>query len=434
MSEQTNNNINSMDIYKQSAELIPGGVNSPVRAFKAVGGTPFIAQWGCGPLLYDIDSKGYIDYVMSWGPLILGHGHKSVIEAIKEQVSNGTSFGVPTQNELTLASLVNERMPWVEKIRLVSSGTEACMTAVRLARGATGRDIVIKFDGGYHGHSDSFLVKAGSGLATGGLPSSQGIPESITKTTLSIPYNNIESVEACFEAHRNEIAAVIVEPVAANMGVIPPVPGFLEKLRELTKRYSSILIFDEVITGFRLAPGGAAELYNIKPDLVCLGKILGGGMPIGGVGGRAELMDHLAPLGTVYQAGTLSGNPISTCAGIATLRELANMNTYNHLRQYADDLTGQIDILFNKYDMAFKINKIESLFTLFFTSNDIIDFEAVQKCDMELYAKLFHKLLAEGVYIPPSGFEAWFVSSAHQQEHLNATVKAVEGFLHEYAR
>ncbi|MCD6162479.1 MAG: glutamate-1-semialdehyde 2,1-aminomutase [candidate division Zixibacteria bacterium] len=424
-------NSKSSEIFTQSSKLIPGGVNSPVRAFKSVGGSPFIVDKGEGAWLYDVDGNRYVDYVMSWGPLILGHAHKQVVKAVKSKADSGTSFGAPTEDELTLALIVNERMPWAEKIRLVSSGTEACMTAARLARGAAGRDIIIKFDGGYHGHSDSFLIKAGSGLAAGGIPASNGIPDRITKATLSIPYNNIDAVESCFKEFNTQIAGVIVEPIAANMGVIPPVPGFLEKLRELTKRHGSVLIFDEVITGFRIAPGGAAEYYDIKPDLVCLGKILGGGMPIGAVGGKQEIMDNLAPLGAVYQAGTLSGNPLSTVAGIAVLKELSNINIYRQIKQYADDLTGKISKLCEQYDMPAKINQAESLFTLFFTDNDVIDFDTINKCDMNKYAKFFHSLLKQGVYIPPSGYEAWFVSYAHRKEHLDLTIKAIEGFLNE---
>jgi len=424
-------NSKSSEIFTQSSKLIPGGVNSPVRAFKSVGGNPFIVDKGEGAWLYDVDGNRYVDYVMSWGPLILGHAHKQVVKAVKSKADSGTSFGAPTEDELTLALIVNERMPWAEKIRLVSSGTEACMTAARLARGAAGRDIIIKFDGGYHGHSDSFLIKAGSGLAAGGIPASNGIPDRITKATLSIPYNNIDAVESCFKEFNTQIAGVIVEPIAANMGVIPPVPGFLEKLRELTKRHGSVLIFDEVITGFRIAPGGAAEYYDIKPDLVCLGKILGGGMPIGAVGGKQEIMDNLAPLGAVYQAGTLSGNPLSTVAGIAVLKELSNINIYRQIKQYADDLTGKISKLCEQYDMPAKINQAESLFTLFFTDNDVIDFDTINKCDMNKYAKFFHSLLKQGVYIPPSGYEAWFVSYAHRKEHLDLTIKAIEGFLNE---
>ena len=424
-----NSNKKSQEIFTQSQKLIPGGVNSPVRAFGAVGGTPFIASKGEGPYLHDIDGRRYIDYVMSWGPLILGHSYKPVVEAVCRAAQAGTSFGAPTSSELELASLVNERMPWIEKLRLVSSGTEACMTAIRLARGATGRDIIVKFDGGYHGHADSFLIQAGSGLATGGLPASSGIPENVIKTTISIPYNDLQAVRECFENHASDIAAVIVEPVAANMGVVPPAKGFLQGLRELTTKHGSLLLFDEVITGFRIASGGAAQLYDIKPDLVCLGKILGGGLPIGGVGGTKEIMDFLAPVGPVYQAGTLSGNPLSTAAGIATLRALGDNSLYERIKQYADNLNGNIAALFDKSSIPLKINKVESLFTLFFTDNDVTDFNSAKKSDMKMYAEFFNFLLSKGIYIPPSGFEAWFVSAAHKGKQLNSTVKAIEEFI-----
>ncbi len=422
---------NSKAFFKRSEKLIPGGVNSPVRAFKAVAGTPFIVRKARGPWLYDIDGRKYIDYVMSWGPLILGHSSKLIIEAIIRAAKAGTSYGAPSKDELSLAALVNESMPWIEKLRLVSSGTEACMTAIRLARGATRRDLIVKFDGGYHGHSDAFLVKAGSGLATGGLPSSSGIPESLAAMTISLPYNNIQAVEECFKVNKNRIAAVIVEPIAANMGVVPPVPGFLKSLRRLTKDAGSILIFDEVITGFRVAPGGAAELFDIKPDLVCLGKILGGGMPIGAVGGKTEIMDFLAPLGPVYQAGTLSGNPLSTAAGIATLKELKKGKTYKQLKQYADELTGKTLEIFKHHNMPLKINQAESLFTLFFTDHEVTDFASAQQSDMKTYARFFHHMLKNGIYLPPSGYEAWFVSAAHASRHLSMTLKAVKAFFND---
>ena len=409
--------------------MIPGGVNSPVRAFGSVGGTPFIADRGEGAWLHDVDGNRYVDYVMSWGPLIVGHAHKSVLSSISRTAQNGTSFGVPTRAEADLASIVRERMPWIEKLRLVSSGTEACMTAVRLARGVTKRPLVVKFDGGYHGHSDGFLVKAGSGLATENLPASAGVPEEITRCTLSVPYNDLAAVERVFADHGSEVAAVIVEPVAANMGVVPPVEGFLEGLRRLTEQHGALLIFDEVITGFRVASGGAAEQFGIRPDLVCLGKILGGGLPIGGVGGRADVMDHLAPLGAVYQAGTLSGNPLSTAAGIATLRELANPEVYCHLLQYADELTTRIAELCHKHGQPVQINRVESLFTVFFCEHTVTDFESAKRADHERYTQFFHSLLENGVYIAPSGFEAWFVSTAHDAAELEQTVQAAESFL-----
>lgn len=419
----------SREVFAKSSQLIPGGVNSPVRAFGSVGGEPFVVDHGEGPWLIDLDNNRYLDYVMSWGPLILGHAHKSVVEAVTNAARGGVSFGAPTLAEQELAALVRERMPWIEKLRLVSSGTEACMTAVRIARGATGRKIIVKFDGGYHGHSDSFLVKAGSGLATGNLPASSGVPEEVTSATLSLPYNDPDAVKNAFAEHGDQIAGVIVEPVAANMGVIPPKPGFLQNLRELTRHHGAVLIFDEVITGFRVAPGGAAELFDIKPDLVCLGKILGGGLPIGGVGGQADLMDNLAPVGAVYQAGTLSGNPLSTAAGLATLRALGELGLYEQLRQYADDLTGRLADLCKQHGRQITVNKVESLFTLFFTEHPVTNFETAQKADHESYVALFRFLLEQGIFIAPSGFEAWFVSTAHGEDQMRITVDAMKGFL-----
>ncbi len=420
---------NSRDIFEKSSRLIPGGVNSPVRAFGSVGGEPFVVERGEGPWLYDLDHNRYVDYVMSWGPLILGHAHPSIVNTITQKAKAGASFGAPTGSERDLAALVCERMPWIEKLRLVSSGTEACMTAARIARGATGRKIIVKFDGGYHGHSDSFLVKAGSGLATGNLPASAGVPEEITSVTLSLAYNDIAAIENAFGQTGDRIAAVIVEPVAANMGVVPPQPGFLQTLRDLTTRHGAVLIFDEVITGFRVAPGGAADLFDITPDLVCLGKILGGGLPIGGVGGKASLMDNLAPVGAVYQAGTLSGNPLSTAAGIATLKALADVSIYQTIKQYADDLTGQINSLCKKHGRQVQINKVESLFTLFFADHQVTDFDSAQEADMNLYAKFFRDLLDRGVFVAPSGFEAWFVSAAHGPEQMEQTLAGVRSFL-----
>ena len=415
--------------FKKSLDLIPGGVNSPVRSFAAVGGTPFLAARGEGAQLFDIDGRDYVDYVMSWGPLILGHSYKPIVEAIVKAARHGTSFGAPTKNEMELALLVRERMPWIEKLRLVSSGTEACMTAARLARAATGRNIIVKFDGCYHGHSDAFLVKAGSGLATGGLPASAGVPDEVTANTISLPYNNIQAAETCFKENGKNIAAVIIEPIAANMGVIPPVHGFLHKIRELCDSHGSILIFDELITGFRVTPGGAAQLFDIKPDLICLGKILGGGLPLAALGGKAEIMDYLAPRGPVYQAGTLSGNPLSTAAGIAILRALADPDIYTNLRQYAIRLASQIAELFAVYEVPVCINRIESLFSIFFSDVEVKDYSGAQQSDMKLFAKFFHKLLSEGIFIPPSGFEAWFISTAHTPEDLKSTVKAIEHFL-----
>jgi glutamate-1-semialdehyde 2,1-aminomutase len=416
-------------LFEKANLLVPGGVNSPVRAFGSVGGKPFIVDHGEGAWLYDVDDNRYVDYVMSWGPLIIGHANPKVLSAVTDQAGRGMSFGAPTRAEIELAALVTERMPWIEKLRLVSSGTEACMTAARIARGATGRDLIVKFDGGYHGHSDMFLVAAGSGMATQALPASGGVPNSVAANTVSLPYNDLDTIEACFKRQGDRIAAVIVEPVAANMGVVAPAFTFLETLRDVTTRHGALLIFDEVITGFRVGPGGAADAFSIRPDLVCLGKILGGGLPVGGVGGRADLMDLLAPIGEIYQAGTLSGNPLSTAAGIATLRQLGDTVVYDHLHQYAIDLTGRLGELFDEAGIPVRINLVESLFTVFFADHDVVDFESAKAADMEKYGSFFRCLLEHGVFLPPSGFEAWFVSAAHRQEHLDQTVESVKAFI-----
>ncbi len=416
-------------LFERANLLVPGGVNSPVRAFGSVGGKPFIAERGEGAWLHDVDDNRYVDYVMSWGPLLMGHAHPEVVSAVTDKAGQGMSFGASTRAEIELAAIVCERMPWIERLRLVSSGTEACMTAARIARGATGRDLIVKFDGGYHGHSDMFLVAAGSGMATQSLPASGGVPDAVAAATLSLPYNDLEAIENCFRRQGDRIAAVIVEPVAANMGVVPPALSFLETLREVTTRHGALLIFDEVITGFRVGHGGAADLFSIRPDLVCLGKILGGGLPIGGVGGRTDLMEVLAPIGKVYQAGTLSGNPLSTAAGIATLRLLDDLSLYNNLRQYTTDLTERMTELFDEAGIPTRVNRVESLFTLFFSDHDVYDFESAQAADMDAYAAFFRCLLDNGVFLPPSGFEAWFVSAAHRQEHLDKTIKAVKSFI-----
>jgi len=408
-----NDTSKSRTIFQRSSEVIPGGVNSPVRAFGSVGGEPFIAAKAEGAYIYDLDNNRYVDYVMSWGPLPLGHAHPAVVDAVREAANKGTSFGAPTAAEAQLAEIVTERMPWIQKLRLVSSGTEACMTAARIARGATGRPVIVKFDGCYHGHSDGFLVQAGSGLATESLPASGGVPDQVTGVTISLPFNDIEAVRTCFQMYGKEIAAVIVEPVAANMGVIAPAENFLQLLRGLTKKHESVLIFDEVITGFRIARTGAAGLFEVIPDLVCLGKVLGGGLPIGAVGGREELMNNLAPLGSVYQAGTLSGNPLSTAAGIAMLQTLNNETVYEYLNHYTERITQKLVELFAKYDCSVSINRVESLFTLFFTENEVTDFESAKKCDMDKFGRFHRAMLDNGVFLPPSGYEAWFVGQCH---------------------
>ncbi len=407
--------------------MIPGGVNSPVRAFGAVGRKPFVTTKAKGAYIYDIDGNRYVDYVMSWGPLPFGHAFSKSIEAITRTARHGLSFGTVSRGEFELCNLVKKHITWIDMVRLVSSGTEACMTAIRLARGFTGRKLIVKFDGGYHGHSDSFLVRAGSGLATGGIPASAGVPSEISTLTISIPYNDLEAVKNCFDRHGEDIAAVIVEPAAGNMGVIPPAEGFLELLRTKTAESGSVLIFDEVITGFRVAPGGAAELYGIIPDIACYGKILGGGMPIGAVAGKQAIMEMLAPIGPVYQAGTLSGNPISAACGAALLKRL-NKRIYRQLEDYAIELTESLKTIAGCRGIPLVINRAASLFTLYFSRENIDDFAAAQRTDMKLYAGLFGVMLDNGVFIPPSGYEAWFVSTAHGAAQLKQTLRAFERF------
>jgi glutamate-1-semialdehyde 2,1-aminomutase len=416
----------SEQLFREAQRYLPGGVDSPVRAFKAVGGAPpFIAQ-GKGSKILDADGNQYIDYVCSWGPLILGHSHSQVVEALKKAVEKGTSFGAPTELETTLARLVSAAMPAIEMLRFVNSGTEATMSALRLARAYTQRDKIIKFDGGYHGHSDGLLVKAGSGVATLGIPDSPGVPSGYASSSLTAPYNDRTAVEQLFERYPNEIAAVIVEPVAANMGVVPPEPGFLESLRSLTARYGALLIFDEVITGFRVAYGGAQTLYGVAPDLSCLGKIIGGGLPVGAYGGRRELMEMMAPLGPVYQAGTLSGNPIAMTAGIETLKLLSRPGVYNQLENTAANLEKGIAAAAAKAGVKIRVSRVASLLTVFFAASPVADYESAKRADTEAFGKFFHVLLAAGIYWPPSQFEAAFVSLTHSEEDIQLTTEAME--------
>lgn len=416
-------------LFERAQKRIPGGVNSPVRAFKAVGGAPRFFQRGEGARVYDEDGNSFIDYMMSWGPLILGHAHPKVVEAVRNAALQGTSFGAPTENEIILAEMVSERFPTAEMVRLVSSGTEAAMTAIRLARASTGRELIVKFDGCYHGHSDALLVKAGSGVATGGIAGSVGVIDCLAEKTLSLPYNDIEAVKELFSLRGEEIAGVIVEPVAANMGVIPPVNGFLDALRELSEEYEAVLIFDEVITGFRIAWGGACELYGIAPDLICLGKIIGGGLPIGAVGGQREIMELLAPVGEVYQAGTLSGNPISVAAGIATLNELDRPGIYETLKESTEELARKLKHNFNIFGVPAVINEMTGLLAIFFGDFEVNDYASVQMCDMKKFAQFHRAMLEEGVYLPPSGYEAWFLSTAHGKDEIEATLAAQEKVL-----
>jgi glutamate-1-semialdehyde 2,1-aminomutase len=419
------NSKNSKKLFAQAQRYLPGGVDSPVRAFKAVGGTPPFIVRGKGSKIYDVDGNEYIDYVGSWGPLILGHSPPGVVTALKEAVERGTSFGAPTEGETTLARMISEAIPSIEMLRFVNSGTEAAMTALRLARAFTARDKIVKFGGGYHGHGDGLLVKGGSGLATLGIPDSSGVPKSYARNTLLAPYNNGGAVEQIFERYPKEIAAVIVEPVAANMGVVAPQPRFLARLRQLTSESGALLIFDEVITGFRVAYGGAQGLYGITPDLTCLGKIIGGGLPIGAYGGRREIMEMIAPLGPVYQAGTLSGNPLAMTAGIETLRTLNQPGIYDRLETRAAALEEGIAKAAAESGVSLYISRVASLLTVFFTGNPVVDYESAKQADTRLFSKFFHGLLAEGIYWPPSPFETAFVSLAHSQGDIQTTLSVM---------
>ena len=418
------NQERSEELFLEAQRYLPGGVDSPVRAFKSVGGTPPFIVKGQGARIYDADGNEFIDYVCSWGPLILGHSHPQVVEALKKAVEQGTSFGAPTELEITLAKMISAAMPSMQMLRFVNSGTEATMSALRLARAFTNRDKIMKFAGGYHGHADGLLVKAGSGMATLGIPDSPGVPSGYVRNTLTAPYNDAKAVEQLFERYPKEIAAVIVEPVAANMGVVPPQPGFLESLRSLTTRFGSLLIFDEVITGFRVAYGGAQALYGVTPDLTCLGKIIGGGLPVGAYGGRKEIMEMMAPVGPVYQAGTLSGNPIAMTAGIETLKLLNQPGVYNQLEKKSTSLEEGIGKAAAKAGISMYISRVASLLTVFFTADSVADYESAKQADTKVFNKFFHGLLADGIYWPPSQFEAAFVSLAHNDEDIKFTISA----------
>jgi glutamate-1-semialdehyde 2,1-aminomutase len=415
---------NSERLFQVAQEMIPGGVNSPVRAWGAVGGSPRFVVRGEGARLFDADGNVYLDYMASWGPLILGHSHPKVVAAIQEAAAGGTSFGAPTPAEIGLAQILLAAVPSLEMVRLVSSGTEASMSALRLARGVTGRSRVIKFDGCYHGHADSFLVAAGSGVLTHAIPGSPGVPQEIAELTISLPYNDLDAVHWAVKEYPEEIAALIVEPVAGNMGVVPPKPGFLEGLRTICHREDIILIFDEVITGFRVAWGGAQALHGINPDLTCLGKIIGGGLPVGAYGGRRDLMEHMAPVGPVYQAGTLSGNPVAVAAGVATLEALQGTDIYADLEDKAAWLAGELTQAAADVKIPLTINRVGSMLTLFFQEGPVHNLDDAKKSDVERFAAFFQGMLAEGVYLPPSQFEAWFVSLAHTRSDLEATVAA----------
>ena len=415
----------SRTLYERACKVMPGGVNSPVRAFRAVGSTPVFIERGEGPYIYDADGKRYIDYVGSWGPLILGHAHPAVVEAVTEVARKGFSFGAPTALECELAELVVSLVPSIEKIRMVNSGTEAVMSAIRLARGFTGRDIVIKFAGCYHGHVDGLLIAAGSGPATFGHPTTPGVPEGYAKNTLVVPYNDLDAVKAAADAHADNLACIILEPVAGNMGVVPPSDGFLQGLRDICDATGALLVFDEVITGFRVGLGGAQELYGVTPDLTTLGKILGGGFPVGAFGGRAEIMNQLSPDGAVYQAGTLSGNPVAMAAGLATLRELTKPGVYDRLSETAARLGRLTQDAARDAGVTVTTTRVGSMMGLFFARGPIRSFDDVSKCDTALFAKYFHALLERGVYIAPSQFEAGFVSLAHTDEIIDETAHCV---------
>lgn len=411
------------DQFAAAGQVIAGGVNSPVRAWKSVDGDPVFVSHAQGSKIYDSTGKKYIDYVLSWGPMILGHAHPEVIDAICRTAQKGTSFGAPTDAETKMARLICEAIPSIERVRMTSSGTEATMTAIRLSRGYTGRNMIIKFDGCYHGHADSLLIKAGSGVATLGIPGSPGIPEALAKLTLSLPYNDLDALEKAIERYASDLAAVIVEPIAGNMGVVLPENGFLKKLRELTAQNGIVLIFDEVITGFRFCFGGYQNLIGIKPDLTCLGKIIGGGMPVGAIGGKKEIMERLAPTGDVYQAGTLSGNPLAMSAGIATLNILKEKaDSFAALTDRANGLCRDVEKLFAKRGIAICINKIYSMFTIFFQQGPVYDLNTAMQSDTKLYARFFHGMLQNGVWLAPSQFEAGFLSFAHTDEDMDKTL------------
>jgi glutamate-1-semialdehyde 2,1-aminomutase len=415
----------SAKLFARALELMPGGVNSPVRAFRGVGGTPLFIKSASGPFVTEVDGRQFIDYVGSWGPLILGHADEEIVKALAEVAVNGTSFGAPNELELELAEEIVSAVPSIEMVRMVNSGTEATMSAIRLARGATGRDKLVKFEGCYHGHADSLLVKAGSGVATLGLPDSPGVPASLAQHTITVPFNDANALEDAFKQH-NDIAAVIIEPVAGNMGVVPPQRSFLESAREMTSRRGALLIFDEVMTGFRVARGGAQELYGLTPDITCLGKIIGGGLPVGAYGGSRDLMRHMAPEGPIYQAGTLSGNPLAMTAGLVTLRRLKDKTIYERLEQRSSRLCAGMSKAASEAGVATTSNRVGSMWTTFFAEQPVTNWTTANESDREQYGRFFHAMLEQGVYLAPSQFEAAFVSIAHTYEIFDQTIEAAE--------
>ena len=415
---------NSQRLYEAASRIIPGGVNSPARAWGSVGGNPLFFTSGSGSKITDVDGNSYIDYVCSWGPLILGHSHPAVVEAAQTATLAGASFGAPTEYEVEAARLVVDAVPSIEMVRFVNSGTEASMSAMRLARAATGRDMILKFDGGYHGHDDALLVRAGSGLASQGIADSAGINSKLAADTLVAPYNDLAAVEKIFATYPERIACVIIEPIGGNMGVVPAEPDFLDGLRRITRDDGCLLIFDEVISGFRAAYGGAQEVYGIGPDITCLGKTIGGGFPVGAYGGSKDLMSHVAPLGAMYQAGTLSGNPVAMAAGAATMRELAKPGVYEALASKTERLADGLRGVFAELGVQVTINQVCGMLTVFFGVESVTDMDSASKNDREVFGRFFHAMLANGVYLPPSPFEAWFVSLAHSDQNIDATIEA----------
>jgi glutamate-1-semialdehyde 2,1-aminomutase len=412
-------------LFEEAKKYIPGGVNSPVRAFKAVGGTPLFITSALGSKIYDVDGKEYIDYVGSWGPMIVGHRHPQVIEALQKALTKGLSYGAPTEAEIELARMIVEAVPSIEMVRMVNSGTEATMSAIRLARGYTGRDKIIKFSGCYHGHGDFLLVKAGSGATTLGIPDSRGVPDGFARTTITLPFNNLDAVKRAVKSEAPKIAAIILEPVPGNMGVVLPQEGFLCGLQELCHETGIVLIFDEVMSGFRVAWGGAQSLYGVIPDMTCLGKVVGGGLPVGAFGGKKEIMENIAPLGPVYQAGTLSGNPLAVTAGLETLKILAQPGTYATLEKSSGYLVEEAKKLAQKTGVKTHINRVGSMFTLFFASQEVIDYDTALKSDTAAFSRYFHLMLKGGIYLAPSQFEANFISLAHSQKYLDKTLEVM---------